>query len=75
MFPVAVGGVIGESGEVTPTAEAMETGTWLTEVISEAGAGVIVSTSELPFAWLSWLRTTMRAPTRMMARTMTPRAA
>ena len=50
MFPVAVGGVIGASGEVTPTAEEMEAGTWPTEVINEAGAGVIVSTSEVPLA-------------------------
>jgi hypothetical protein len=72
---VAVGGEVGELGEVTPTAEAMETGTWLTEVMIDAGAGATVSTSEVPLPWFSWWRTTTRAPSRMTAMTMSPRAA
>ena len=36
---MAVGGVIGVSGEVTPTAAATEAGTWASEVITEVGAG------------------------------------
>ena len=72
---MAVGAVVGALGEVTPTAAATEAGTWLTEVISEDGAGVMVSTSEVPVPWFSWWRITTRAASRMTAITMSPRAA
>jgi hypothetical protein len=71
---VATGGVVGLLGEVTPTVVATEVGTWETAAMTEPGAGVIVSTSEVPLDGLTWLRITMRAPTKMMARTIRPRA-
>ncbi len=70
---MAVGDVIGLLGEDTPTALLTVAGMWASEVSSEVGAGVMVSTSDVASVWSAW-RITMSAPTRMMAITMSPRA-